>query len=153
MIRFIALPTATAEALRHGPDAYGNACEHRIAEPGDVIPCRHCLTRLGPGAPYVIAAHRPFAGLNPYTETGPVFLCDGDCPRGGGTALPAFFTSPHYITRAYSADERIIYGTGSVTATADIAARCEELLADPATAFVHVRSASNNCFFCRVERG
>ena len=152
MIRFVALSPDTARALRHGPDAYGNPPEHRVAAAGEVIPCRYSLTLLPPGAGYVVTAHRPFAGLNPYTETGPIFVGTGDAPRGGGTDLPAFFTAPHYITRAYSRDERILYGTGAVTPTPQIIARCEELLADPETAFVHIRSASNNCFFCRVER-
>ncbi len=153
MIRFIALTTETARALRLGPDAYGNPPEHRIAATGETIPCRYSLTLVPPGAGYVVVAHRPFDGLNPYTETGPVFVRTDDTPRGGGTALPAVFTAPQYITRAYGADERIRYGTGAVTPTPQIAARCEELLADPETAFVHVRSATNNCFFCRVERG
>mgnify|MGYP002621412547 CR=1 FL=1 len=26
------------------------------------------------GEPYLIVAHRPFDGLNPYTETGPIFV-------------------------------------------------------------------------------
>lgn len=153
MIRFIALPTDTARALRGRPDAYGNPPEPRVAAPGDTIPCRHCLRPVAPGRGYVVLAHRPFAGLNPYTETGPIFLCAEDCPRGGGTALPAVLSAPHYITRAYGRDERIRYGTGAVTPTPDIAARCAALLVAPETAFVHIRSATNNCFFCRVERG
>lgn len=105
------------------------------------------------GQNFLILAHRPFTGLNPYTETGPIFLCAGDCAAGGGASLPAeILSAESYITRAYSADERIIYGTGSVTPTKRIEARCAELLADPQVAFVHIRSASNNCFLCRVER-
>lgn len=152
MIRFIALTTETAQALRLGPDAYGRPPEHRVAKAGETIPCRHSLALLPPGADYVIVAHRPFDGLNPYTETGPIFI-GIDTLRGGGADLPAFFTAPQYITRAYDRDERIRYGTGAVTPTAQIIARCEDLLADPEIAFVHIRSASNNCFFCRVERG
>ena len=58
--------------------------------------------------------------------------------------------SPHYIVRGYSADERIVYGTGQVTPTDQIAARAEALLARPDIAFVDIRSASNNCFQCRI---
>ena len=61
-------------------------------------------------------------------------------------------TSADYIVRGYGADERIIYGTGGVVPTEQIKARAAELLADSAVAFVHIRSAKNNCFQCRVER-
>ena len=60
--------------------------------------------------------------------------------------------SATYIVRAYSADERIRYGSGRVTPTPEIAAYAAELLDDPATAFVDVRSAANNCFQCRIMR-
>ncbi|MEC8197925.1 MAG: DUF1203 domain-containing protein, partial [Pseudomonadota bacterium] len=47
--------------------------------------------------------------------------------------------------------ERIVYGTGQVTPTSDIAPYAETLLARADIAFVDVRSASNNCFLCRVK--
>jgi hypothetical protein len=60
--------------------------------------------------------------------------------------------SPDYIVRGYGADDRIVYGTGAVVPTAEIAGRAEELLARDDTAYVHVRSARNNCYQCRIER-
>jgi hypothetical protein len=60
--------------------------------------------------------------------------------------------SPDYIVRGYGADDRIVYGTGGVVATATIPARAGELLADDRVAYVHVRSARNNCYQCRIER-
>ena len=54
--------------------------------------------------------------------------------------------------RGYGADDRIVYGTGGVVATPDIPGRAGTLLADPAIAYVHVRSAANNCYQCRIER-
>ncbi|MBU3029875.1 DUF1203 domain-containing protein [Paracoccus marinaquae] len=152
-IRFIPIKTAIAWALRDGTDAYGLPAERVAASGGDGVPCRHCLRQVPAGAPYVIVAHRPFAGLNPYTETGPIFLCASHCAPGGPGFPAAMLAAPHYILRGYSADERIIYGTGSVIPTAAIAARCEDLFARPEIAFIHIRSASNNCFQCRVERG
>lgn len=152
-LRFLPIKTAAAWALRSGVDAHGHPPETAGPSTGKDTPCRHCLRHVPAGHRYLIAAHRPFAGLNPYTETGPVFLCADDCPAGGPDFPAAMLTSPAYILRGYSADERIAYGTGAVTPTDRIEARCRELLARPEVAFVHIRSAANNCFFCRVERG
>ena len=71
---------------------------------------------------------------------------------GGGEDLPAMLAAPDYIVRGYGVDDRIVYGTGGVVATGAIPARAGELLADDRVAYVHVRSARNNCFQCRVER-
>jgi len=151
-IVFSPLDTATVRALQAGgADAYGHAPERRVSD-GDGIPCRHCLDFVPAGEGYLVLAHRPFTGLHPYAETGPVFLCAKECAAGGGVELPAFLDSPGYILRGYGADERIVYGTGGVIATPRIAERAEELLARKDVAFVHVRSASNNCFHCRVDR-
>lgn len=152
-IRFVALPTETVRALQAGaPDSYGLPPEHAVAE-GAGYPCRHCLRPVPEGQAVLVLAHRPFPALQPYAETGPIFLCAGPCARGGGSAdLPAILTAPDYILRGYGADDRIVYGTGAVTATENIAARAEELLAAPRVAYVHVRSARNNCYQCRIER-
>ncbi len=150
-IRFTALPTDYARALRRGaPDANGHPPERRPADP-DGIPCRHCLQRTR--TPYLVLACKPFTTTQPYAETGPIFLCAQDCPSGTcEDRLPAFLTSDSYITRGYDAGERIVYGTGGVTPTPQILSRCRDLLADPAISFVHIRSAANNCFHVRAER-
>ncbi|HPD91973.1 MAG: DUF1203 domain-containing protein [Rhodobacter sp.] len=150
---FLPLPDATAAHYRSGgPDAYGLRPERRVAD-GGAIPCRHSLRLLPAGTPYLIVAHRPFAGLNPYAETGPIFLAAEDTPGAAPTTeLPPFLTAAAYIVRGYSLDERIVYGTGAVTPTDRIVAACANLLACDAIAFVHVRSATNNCFHVRVQR-
>lgn len=148
------LPLSDADAAHYragGLDAYGLPPERRVVQGGGV-PCRHTLRMLTEGAPYLIVAHRPFAGLNPYTETGPIFLGAGDLPGAAVSSdLPPFLTSPAYIVRGYSADERIVYGTGAVTPTQDIPAACARLFERAEVAFIHVRSASNTCFHVRVE--
>jgi hypothetical protein len=151
-MRFTAIPTDLVAAYRAGgPDANGQVPERHVAS-GSGNPCRHCLGQVPEGAPMLVLAHRPFASVQPYAEVGPIFLCGEECARGGGEALPAMLTSADYIVRGYGADERILYGTGGVIATGQIKMRAAELLADPAVAFVHIRSAKNNCFQCRVER-
>ncbi len=53
----------------------------------------------------------------------------------------------------YTADHRILYGTGRVVAWAGIEAFAEGLLARPEGTFVDVRSARNNCYQLRIHRG
>jgi hypothetical protein len=149
---FHPIPTAVAEALRAGGrDAYGLPPERAVSD-GAGVPCRHCLRHVPAGQAYLIAALRPFAGLNPYTETGPVFLCAAPCAAPApAPAIPAILASPAYILRGYGPDERIVYGTGGVVQTADLPARAAALLADPRVAFADVRSAANNCYQVRLR--
>lgn len=152
-IRFVPVPTAIVRAWRAGtPDANGQVPERHLAK-GTGNPCRHCLDMIPEGAGMLVLAHRPFPAVQPYAEVGPIFVCADDCPAGGGPNLPGMLASPDYIVRGYGTDDRIRYGTGGVVATQDVTSRAAELLADPLVAYVHVRSARNNCFQCRVERG
>lgn len=157
-VRFVPIPTETVRRYRAGgPDANGQVPERHVAE-GSGNPCRHCLGMIPAGAGMLVLSHRPFPAPQPYAEQGPIFLCADDCEAGGraaggGAAVPAMLASPDYILRGYGHDDRIVYGTGGVVATAAIPARAAGLLADPGVAYVHVRSARNNCFQCRIERG
>jgi Protein of unknown function (DUF1203) len=152
-IRFTPIPTDIARAYQSGgPDANGQLPERHISD-GDGIPCRHCLQMTPKGAAYLVLAHRPFPAPQPYAELGPIFLCANPCAAGGGVDLPEVLNSPDFIVRGYSAADRIIYGTGGVIPTDRITARAEDLLTDPAVAYVHVRSARNNCYQVRIDRG
>lgn len=154
-IRFQALPTAAVRALQNGaPDAYGMTPERKISD-GDGVPCRHCLRNVDAGEPYLILAYRPFPKLQPYAETGPIFLHAQECTRAAETGeLPGLFAKTRsYILRGYAADDRIVYGTGMVTETPEIVETATALLKRPDVAYVHMRSAKNNCYQCRIEKG
>lgn len=151
-VRFTPIPTDIVRAYQAGgQDANGQSPELHISD-GDGIQCRHCLRMTPKGAGYLVLAHRPFPVPQPYAELGPIFLCAVACVAGGGEKLPEVLNSPDFIVRGYSAADRIIYGTGGVIATDRIVDRAETLLADPAVAYVHVRSARNNCFQVRIDR-
>lgn len=152
-IQFKALPTEHVRALqRGGPDAYGHTPERNISD-GDGMPCRHCLRNIVAGDAYLVLAFRPFPELQPYAETGPIFLHAEECERAAETdALPEILESPDYIVRGYGRDDRIVYGSGVVIPTGAIAARAETLFERDDIAYVHVRSARNNCYQCRIER-
>ncbi|WP_426033831.1 DUF1203 domain-containing protein [Cypionkella sp. TWP1-2-1b2] len=152
MIRFTPIPTETARAFQvGGPDANGQKPERHISD-GTGNPCRHCLQMIPKGAGMLILAHRPFPAPQPYAELGPIFLCAEACAAGGSSDIPEILASPDYIIRGYSTENRIVYGTGAVVATATIAAEAETRLNDPRIAYVHIRSARNNCYQLRVER-
>lgn len=156
-MKFTALPSDIVHALQAGgPDAYGHAPEITRSD-GAGNPCRHCLEFVPTGADMLILAHRPFADLQPYAETGPIFLCAAPCARGGGDvdadALPEVLrSSPDYLLKGYGTDDRIIYGTGAIVPPAEIAGRAAQLFADPQVAYLHLRSARNNCYLARIDR-
>jgi hypothetical protein len=152
-IQFHGLPSDHVARLRQTQtDAYGQPVERRLAQ-NDGWPCRHCLGQTPPDRDFLILAHRPFESKNPYAETGPIFLCADDCEAYvPGAGVPEILRSPQYLVRGYDTDERIVYGTGQVVPTPQIAEYARTLLEREDIAFVDVRSASNNCFQCRVTR-
>ena len=147
------IPTPHAEQLRRGgPDAHGQAALRRRTE-GQGNACRHCLQLIAEGDEKLVLAYRPFTGLQPYAETGPVFLHARDCERYEADALPPWFAfMAPALVRGYDANDWIVYETGSVVDGRELEAACRRILANDAVAYVHIRSKFN-CFQCRVERG
>lgn len=155
IIRYVAMETKDARALQAGgPDANSMTPERHISD-GDGVPCRHCLRNVEKYAPYLVLAWRPFSSPQPYAEVGPIFLHADACERAPqAETLPKLFSkSPDWIVRGYGADDRIVYGTGSVVKSPDIDARSAAIFEDRQVAYLHMRSARNNCFQCRIERG
>lgn len=147
------IATAIVDALRAGgPDAYGMPPEHAISD-GQGNPCRHCLCDIEKGAAMLIVAHRPFDGLQPYAETGPIFLCADDCPAYSHSVPPPILTTrDDYLLKGYTSDQRISYGTGKIVRAADVSNYANHLLERRGIAFVDVRSSRNNCFQLRITR-
>ena len=153
-LRYSAMPTADAEAFWAGsPDANGQMPERHIS-PGGAYPCRHCLTEIAEGAPYLILAYRPFPVPQPYAEIGPIFLHADACPRHPvSTSTPEMFLGwERLLIKGYGADNRIVYGTGAVVPTGDVQSEAAKILGRPEVAYVHARSAKNNCYQVRIER-
>lgn len=151
-IRFTPIPTAVVRAYQAGGlDANGHVPERHVSDGGG-NPCRHCLKMIPKGAAMLVLAHRPFPAPQPYAEVGPIFLCADACAAGVGAEVPEILNSATYILRGYGADDRIVYGTGAVVLLADISAAAAARLAEPRVAYVHARSASNNCYHLRIDR-
>ncbi len=154
-LRFVAMPTDSARAFQAGAeDANGQTPEPHIVK-GTGHPCRHCLAEIAEGDPYLIFAYRPFPAPQPYAEIGPVFLHVAACTRHAESAEPPamFLGWERLLLRGYGSDDRIVYGTGRVMPTGQLATAAATLLEQPDIAYAHVRSASNNCYQCRIERG
>jgi len=152
-VRFTAIPTEIARAYRNGaPDANGMPVERAISD-GTGNPCRHCLHDIPAGAEMLILAHRPFPAPQPYAESGPIFLCADDCPRWEGDGVPPVLkrAGEERLVKGYGANDRIVYGLGKIVPTGEIVSRAAAVLADPRVAYVHVRSATNNCYTCRID--
>ncbi|TDQ81060.1 uncharacterized protein DUF1203 [Dongia mobilis] len=153
-IKFVSLPTDLVRALQAGgPDANGQVPERHVSD-GDGVPCRHCQRDVAAGEPYLILNHRPFPAPQPYAETGPIFLHADPCPRYPETAAlpPVVVARKLFLLKGYNAQDRIVYGTGQLVAPAELAAAAGALLARADVAYLHLRSALNNCFQCRIER-
>jgi len=153
-ILFSSMPTDQAEAYWSGAaDAYGHPPEAHVST-GDGVPCRHCQQDVAKGEKYLILAYRPFPRPQPYAETGPIFLHAAPCGRYPETDRipPMFLARQSYLLKGYGQDDRIVYGTGRIVASAGIAEAAAGILARDDVGYVHVRSALNNCFSCRIDR-
>ena len=152
---FSGMPSGVAAAYRAGaPDANGQAPERKISD-GDGVPCRHCLGYVEAGAPYLVLGYRPFPAPQPYAETGPVFLHEDACPAyDPAQGLPPRNRNSknQQILRGYDVDDRIVYGTGMVVEADSIEREAAAMLARADVAYVHMRSATNNCFTLRIDR-
>jgi hypothetical protein len=141
------------DAVRSGGvDAYGMPAERSVSD-GQGNPCRSCLHQVPAGEGMLILAARPFPAPQPYAETGPIFLCEGACTPWAGEGLPPVLrSSSDYLAKGYSAEHRIVYGTGKVVGREALAEYAEGLLSDPRVAYVDIRSSRNNCFLARITR-
>lgn len=148
-----ALPTPTVRAYQNGGhDAHGHPAERHISDGGG-NPCRHCLRDIPQGDEMLILAHRPFDVAQPYAETGPIFLCAAPCAQGGGAHMPEILhSSPDYLLKGYGEDDRILYGTGAIVPKTDIPSYAARLFENAKVAYIHVRSARNNCYQLRIDR-
>lgn len=151
-VRVRGIPTDEVVRLRRGgADANGQPALVRVAE-GMANPCRHCLGLIAEGDEKLVLAYRPFDSVQPYAESGPIFLHQDVCQRYDAGAVPAWFDFlDPAVVRGYGPDDWIRYDTGDVVRGPEITARCQAILADPTVAYVHVRS-KYNCFQCRVDR-
>jgi len=153
-LRVTPISTERANAYWLGEsDANGQTPERHISD-GSGIPCRHCLSHVIAGSPYLALSYRPFNDLQPYAECGPIFLHAEPCSAyQDSTSIPAMcLNGEPRIVRGYDAAERIIYGSGKIVEPDNIASYARELFSDINVNYIHVRSSQNNCYTFRIDR-
>lgn len=147
--QIVPLRTEAAEAARQAFAA--GAKDHALvtADSPDGYPCRHCLQWAGVGERMILF---PFAPVEngPYRESGPIFVHAQPCARyTAAREFPERFRNGRviraYDDRNFMIDARLVNGEGPE-------AVIEELLRNPNTAYLHVRSAARGCYSMGVER-
>ena len=108
------------------PDANGQPALLRVAE-GLANPCRHCLGLIAEGDEKLVLAYRPFDTVQPYAETGPIFLHKNPCERYQSEMLPVWFDYlDPAIVRGYGDDHWIRYDTGDVVRGTELTTASEK---------------------------
>lgn len=150
--RTIAIPTATAEAVRatlRSP-GYGHPAHSEVA--AGYGPCRHCLRTFRVGAERrILFTLDPFHGEEPFPLPGPVFIHQDPCeryPEEGG--FPEELTA-HPLTLCGYARGRELRVEVRVQG-AEVEPELARLLARPDVDYVHVRDTSAGCYDFRIER-
>ena len=152
-IFYVPMPSDLAHAYRQGaPDANGQLPQI-VTSDGGGNQCRHCLTIIPEGQEMLLLAYRPFPAPDAFAEVGPVYICNADCSAFSGSDVPAsVLASAQFLIRGYGDDNRIVYGTGRVVDTSQIAGVATDIFSDTKVAYLHLRSACNNCYQARIER-
>ena len=75
-------------------------------------------------------------------------------PASGMKAAPTFrpCCARRISVRGYDGNDRIVYGSGQIVPTASIPEVASGMMQNDRIAYIHVRSASNNCYQCRIDR-
>jgi len=151
-LRVRGIATEQAVSLRKlEPDANGQTPVEMISD-GKSNPCRHCLGLIAKDDAMLLLAYRPFDALQPYAETGPIFLHRDVCTHYDSNTMPAWFDYfDPAIIRGYGENHFIRYDTGNAVRGKDLTTASQSILQDESVAYVHIRSKFN-CFQCRVDR-
>lgn len=148
--RIVPLPTALADAARQAGASGAPDHEFVVTDSPETFPCRHCLRWAQPGERLVLFPFAAIAPGRPYSETGPVFVHAEECERYSETSTyPPDFRSGR-VLRAYDAKPDVI--DAIVVEDGEPEPVIEKLLANPQTAFIHVRSTTRGCYTMAIER-
>ena len=132
-------------------DAFGDLVEVYVSD-SPRKPCRHCLHHI-PAEQALLLSHRPAPVPGPYSEVGPIFVCNEACaPFSAENCLPPVLEGRRVVVRGYTAEERINYEASEIVEGEDAEPVIRRMLEDPKNAYLQVRTARYGCFLCKVER-
>jgi len=134
-------------------DDFGNAAVVKTADHPNAYPCRHCQRDVEQGTNLLLVAYSPFEGRGPYSEVGPIFVCDKECTRHEGiNELPPIARSREIGLRVYNRDNMMNYAHSGLLNRDDADATIRKILDDPDVEKIHVRTAHYGCFLCEIVR-
>jgi hypothetical protein len=150
--KIVAVPTAVADAVRASMKSplYGFPA-HRETAAGRA-PCRHCLKLIRPQEEELILfTYDAFHGQGVWPAPGPVYIHAQACSRfAGDGSMPEEYRGQPLTLEAFGGNrerlgERLVKAAGGDGAI-------QELFANPAVQYLHVRSTTAGCYLFRVER-
>jgi hypothetical protein len=148
----VAIPTEVAETVRETGKAPGYGFPaHREVATGRA-PCRHCLRLIRvQEEELLLFTYDPFRELGEPPLPGPIYIHAEKCERYAvQTGFPEEYRGRLLTLAAYGSDRALLAERRLGGAGEDAAA--EELFADPAVNYVHVRSTEAGCYLFRLER-
>ncbi len=153
MPRIKSLQTKEVRRLQRGGLDENNQTPEVLISDGKGNQCRHCLELIRKGEELLLLSYKPFKSNQPYAELGPIFLHKRECNAYSSKTTPEILQdSNSFLLRGYDINERIVSGTGKVVASKTIEAYALNLFAKKEVEFIHIRSASNNCYQARIDR-
>lgn len=149
--RVLPLPNPLVEAARRTrrSPGFGHPVVESVASASGYGPCRHCLRRTREGEARLLFTCNPFEAPE-LPMAGPVFVHAEACEAHAGPGFPEELRGLPLVLRGHLAD-------GSAVrirrlGEADPVEALEDILADPAMAFVALQNAEAGCYVARVER-
>ena len=149
--RIAGLPEAVTREVREtlrSPE-YGHPAVREVAR--GTGPCRACLNTFEVGQDErLLFTHRPPGSDGTLGAPGPVFIHAHDCGRYNDRVFPPGLRTLPLFIEARASGNRILEGRAVPGAHAD--AVLEEMFANSAVEFLHLRHAEAGCFIARVDR-
>ncbi len=126
------------------------ACRRAATEsPG--FPCRISLQDAAVGEELLLLPFEHLAEESPYRASGPIYVRRGAQRRQLAPGeVPPYVSARQISLRGYSARHLMVDAV--VCEGAEVAARIEQMFADPKIAYAHLHNARPGCYSCRAER-
>jgi hypothetical protein len=148
--RIVPLPINLADEAR---EALGRgARDHAVIEVDSrrSYPCRHCLRWAQPGERVILFNYASIPPDCPYAESGPIVVHEHRCqPYRATNNYPPDLREGR-VLRAYDSQSNMI--DAAVVNGEEPETTISNLFANPATAFLQVRSVTRGCFTFKIER-
>ncbi len=133
-----------AELARH------NAVRMTASRPLSA-PCRITLVDAEPGETLILVNHVSHDVANPYRASHAIFVREAaEAPATFVDAVPPVFVPRILSLRAF--DEQGMMIDALLTQPGEAEAGIGQLLANPATAYIHAHNAGRGCFSARIDR-